>query len=513
MLFIKRKDEPAGGAIPPESAQTVTRIGEIEVLEAEPRLEEPLPRAPVVDVVEAQPLSLSDLPGASEIFSEERREKPPAAKKASFLSRLSFSSLRPKKPASAKKSRGANPAEKASKAAPPSEAPVTAKARKSSQKNNSKSVRQTRIPAEIQLAVELENGFVTYWAVGASYVRALQEPARVRTASFSPKDHTFYSGKPLSAKQAQDLALENTGEAVSVLNRTKNSGIVYASSLMRVREAKVPLGPGQLIAEQLRVKAGLESGEHMLGIHLTSQEIGQSLLILYKWSAEQGFSSLQVAVNPDNLDFTIQQFSDIHIVDASTLRLFTNEEFMAALSDFQTYPQHELFYGLPLDYLLQGAAVASLVFAVGAGAYFYAQYSRLTSLRAQSSSVQSQLSTLKKEQQELVQQHLLAFASRMAVNADKVFARADALWQPGSTVSLEATHGQQQYRLLMPITRQTSKEFSQAARQDAQALLSVTAPAGCRKSQLKVNGSLNALEIDIHCQNPDSALSRYWGGK
>ena len=363
----------------------------------------------------------------------------------------------------------------------------------------------------LQIVVDLENGRRTYWRLTRSGLIPQEQPDGGMTASFSSRDRRFVAASPLSAKAAQDLALSEVGEPSAILNLSRQYRSVFATTRTRLAEFKHPVGPGQMLLELLMAAREGGTADCVAGFLLGNPDSGQSLALLFKWAPGSGASGLQVAVNPDNLRFTLEQFADVNLLDASSAVLFREKELLDVAGQLQPYPAAGLWLGVPTSRLSYMAAAASIAFAAGSGGALVTQYTRYTHAEAALASRQAQLAVLQQHEKQLVGQHLLLFGKTLALNTDQVFDRATALWSPGSQVRVDADAQKQSFDVTLPVSMPTLGGALQASSPGEVAkLLRLAAPAGCRRKPLKISGTLNAIQAHFTCQSPSNPLSRYW---
>lgn len=493
MLFVKKKTDAAA---PPGRPEPVLH-----------------PSAPQPEVLTGLMVSRKPAvaPAPADVtdiaFTELRAPSP-----ADTLATLSASPARPAKavaapPSQAKKLFGLF---RGGKAKPPkTKAPRGATAAQAPDKPAKKTKKGAPIDS-VQLVVDLENGRRTYWKLTAAGLAPLEQPENTITASFSSRDRRFVAGSPLSAKAAQDLALSEVGEASAVLNLSRHQQAVFATTRARLADFKQPIGPGQMLLEYLLL-ARKTAAECVAGFLLGDPDSGQSLALLFKWTPGAGASGLQVAVNPDNLRFTLEQFADVNLLDASAAVLFREKDLLEVAGQLQAYPAAGLWFGMSTARLSYAAAAVSLAFAAGSGVTLATQYTRYTHAEAALASQQAQLTVLQQHEKQLVGQHLLLFGKSLSLNTDQVFARASALWSPGAQVSVDADAQKQSFDVTLPVSAPTAGGAFQASSPgEVASLLRLTAPTGCMRKPLKISGTLNAIQAHFTCQSPSNPLSRYW---
>jgi hypothetical protein len=370
---------------------------------------------------------------------------------------------------------------------------------------------------QADVLVELESGKRVYWRVTADDVTQVAPEAVREALSFSRHDHRFSTEKTLSYKGAEDLALSELGEAVRLVNGSKVHRAVYAALETRVEELKpVSIGPGlHLVDEFVRQQSiGRTQPNLLVVVHLQSADMkGQSLGIFLHLNESGELSPIQIAVNPENLDLLLSQFSAARrfsIENADVLNI-SNKEFLALASATPAYPQERLWNGLSLRKTIWAAAMAGIL-CTGLG-WAYAGYAFLGKQAAQQEDkrLSTQVQQIRSGIDELARASLKSFAARFSINVNNITTTAASLWNPGTRVNVEASPSQQAYNIVLPLTIDKTigrrpVVAEQIMQKQVDAINSTQVPDNCSKSIPKLSGGLNVYQITVVCENPDSGI-------
>lgn len=426
-------------------------------------------------------------------------EKPAVAKTSGLLARLG------KKPA---------PEGGARAEAPPKEG-KTVKAAK--RVNPAKSVATGKAAKSIAVLVELEDGKQVAWNVTSSGMESTEFSGTGRALSFSARDQRYGTDGPLSATAAQSLALSEIGEDVRAINATKQLKAVYATTAERAKEfGDAFVGPGLLVLESLLKGNSDDTQDRIVGLQLSDSDGSIGLVVLYHFNAQGDAGPAQVTVNPTDLSFVLAQFVSARRLDMDTTKvvLVSNEDLLKGTAFFKAYPNQAMFFGMPVSKVLNGAATFSVVAAVAASAWAGYGYTL-----KQSADASLRRATVAKTEaldsaNELLTSGVLSFAKTQALDLQTTMAKANAVWVPGSRVTLEAKVDGSTYGVRMPMLRGTNvagrpSVLDRTGQDQVDALLKLAAPDGCTKSIVNFSGALNAAQVTVECENGPGPLSAY----
>lgn len=365
--------------------------------------------------------------------------------------------------------------------------------------------------------VELESGKRVYWRITPDSVTQVHADEVQKALSFSRNDYRYVGEKGLSYKSAEDLALSELGEPVRLINASKTHKAIYVSLETRVEELKpVAIGSGLYLVDAFVQKRGLErTRPHLLVVVLlqSATEAGQSLGVFLHFNESGDMSPIQIAVNPENLELLLTQFSGARRFALENADVVTlgNKDFIALAADAPVYPQERLWNGLSLKKTVWAAAVVGVLCA-GAGAAF-AGYGYIARQQAQDEEkrLSAQVQQIRSDIDELARTSLKSFAMRFSVNVGRLTETAGKLWQPGTKINVEATPPQETYNIVLPLTidKTIGKRpivAEQILQYQVDAVNKAEIPENCNKSIPKLSGGLNVYQITVTCENSDTGI-------
>lgn len=459
----------------------------------------------------AEPTSASDAeeaqttPNSAENADEaDPKGKSPSPTKSKGLFGLKMSAKAPDADSNAKPSK-----EKKPKAAKPEKGPKPAKASKP---------RKTGGPlTSINLLTELgEGGRQLLWSMtGTTLVQVDEPPADV--VSFSREDTRFRTEAALPYAKAQAHAIEEIGEMVAVVNRTKELRTIYSTREERATSSPYKIAAGQQLLDLLLKKTGREGQALVTGFSLKDASGSTSVVVLYAMSEEGGSSKPQVTVNPDNMAFVLTQFTTSRKIPRDTPQvLFTNEDLLSVAGDLKYFPKERTWNGIPIRVLQNIGAGVTGVVAAGAVGWAGLGYMSKQSLVTKTAQVKSRTEALTAKSNELIGSSLTSFAANLTEDQGHMFAVAEKMWVPNSKVTAEIKSGELKVTVALPL--QLARTFNNGpsvygvtGAENLRQLYDKEAPEGCNKSQPQTTGNLNEIRIDITCQTPDTPFYRYRG--
>jgi hypothetical protein len=405
---------------------------------------------------------------------------------------------------------------KAEKAPKEPKAPKTPKAAKSP-KAVPAPKRTGKAPASVNLLVELDSGRQLYWTLRADALEQLDEAPATPLFSFSREDLRFGASGALNYKQASDMALQEIGESVQVVNRTRDLGAVYATRQERALEARHFLLPAQQVLDLLLSKKLKEGVPVICGFLLRDPQSELSVAVLYHIGPDGESSKPQISVNPDSMEFVTAQFCASRKLDKNTteiLPLFDNAAFLSVASDATPYPNERVWRGVPVRKLLWGAAFLSMALAVGASGWAAWQMQQVASVRAQQVQLKQSIAQLQQSVGTRMQEALPDFVNAMTLDVRALATRGQQLWVPGSRLVLTADLANAKYELWLPVTKGDTFYNRPSALESItadthQILVNYQAPEGCTRDEFGVSGSMNETALTINCETGNPALARY----
>lgn len=413
------------------------------------------------------------------------------------------------KVAAAKSPEGESRVTRASKlmAAMKSRAPVR-KSKESSSKGKS-----SIAPA---LVVELDTGKQLAWRVSADNLESVPVDEVGTAVLASRAEQRYRTEGALSLTAAQNFALAELAEEVRVINRSKEQRLIYAMTTQNVDDLTF-LAKSALNALDILAKGDAElpeEGPAVLGFLLSGRN-GDSVVVLYYRNESGDLKAPLVSLNPDDLNFVLQQlYSTLRVSAGVPVVLYDNTDFLRAYAGVATYPAESALFGAPLSSVVRGLSLASTfagVACLGAAGYLYTEQQLL---QGRMKSAQVQIEQTQNSINSVITSGLPSFAQALSLDTEQLIGRAVEMYLPSSRIVLSATPEASSYRMVLPLTSNArflnrpsvarAKETS-----DVQRLLDAQAPEGCERSTPAINNALNEVEITITCQGADSSFNRY----
>lgn len=367
----------------------------------------------------------------------------------------------------------------------------------------------------VLLATEFEGGRTVFWRMSADTLEQLEDEPTGVAFSFSPEDRRFVIEPTLSRRAAQDLAMMEIGEPVSLVLAAKEHQALYATRFARATTYATLLAPGLQALDALLKKTNRERRNLVTGFLLKGRQ-DRTLALLYHVDAQGEIGSLQVTANPENMDFTLAQYvaSRRITADDHDVVLFDNHDLLSIASLARSYPIEPIIAGLALSHVLQMAAGVSVAVALAVGGWAGWEYSRGQQLQFRIKTLQANIQSDAQRNGQFLRQSLSSFAQVMTLDTTAQLARAQSLWLPGTTLSLQSTQNESRYQLVMPVVRgeRIGTRPSVASRltvEELVGLVDFTPPEQCQREELAVQGALNELKVAIVCQDADTALAGY----
>lgn len=427
------------------------------------------------------------------------------------------------KPAAASKLQGLFGKKKTKSAANLESEKASADARPAKAKKQPKAAKKPRggvAPTSIVLLTDLgESGKQLLWSMTETTLAQVPvTPAPEEVISFSKEDIRFHTEGAMSYSKAQDMAIEEVGEIVAVVNRTKDLSAVYCTREERATSSPYRVGAGQQALDLLLKKTGREGQSLVTGFSLKDASGLSSVVVLYYVSQDGESSKPQVTVNPDNMEFVLSQFTSSRKINRKETEvvLFTNADLLSVAADIKFFADEKVWNGIPVRVLQNvGAGITGLV-AAGTVTWVGLGYLQKQSLVAQSAKVHVKEKALTEKNNARIETSLVSFAANISQDQARMFHLAQQVWVPTAKVSAEMKSEETKITVVLPLVlggtfNNGPSVNSVADAANVQRLYEKEAPEGCSKSQPQTTGNLNEIRIDIVCQNPDSTFHRYRG--
>lgn len=366
------------------------------------------------------------------------------------------------------------------------------------------------------LVVELDTGQQLAWHVTEDGLESAPVEEVGVAVLASRSEQRYRTEGALSLTAAQNLALAELAEEVRVLNRSREQRVIYAMTTQNVDDLNF-IAKSAFHALDLLAKGDVElpaEGPAVLGFLLSGRD-GVSVVVLYYRNEAGDYKAPLVSLNPDDLNFVLQQlYSTLRVSAGVPVVLYDNADFLRVYENVGSYPAENALMGVPLSSVVRGLSLASTVagvVSIAAAGYLYTEQqvlqSRMQAAQAQIEQTQARINTV-------ISSGLPSFARVLSLDTEQLIDRALQLYLPSSRIVLSATPEASSYRMVLPLTsnaRFLNRPSVARAREtsDVQRLLDVQAPEGCERSTPAINNALNEVELTITCQGADSSLNRY----
>jgi hypothetical protein len=395
--------------------------------------------------------------------------------------------------------------------------------KKAKEANKAKAALKTTKPKggssrSVHIYVQLEgNQREFFWSLKPDAIEEVGREDVQSAASFSREDIAVRTPKTLAFKAAQDVALQEIGEPVHLVNRSKDLGYVYATREERPLTARFRLLPGQQALDRILKRKKLLQGKPLIaGFTFTNAEGQVAVAILYHVSPEGDVSRPQVTLNPDRMEFVRNEFAKQRKLNPkeTDVVLFSNSDFLAEVGALQAYPVEPVWRGIPVSRVWRFAAMVSAVGALGSCGWTVLGYVQQQQVNTKIEQLTRQQDAAKEKASRLIGKSLYSFSHSLSIDQDRVFDVAQQLWVPGTQLTVEAKPDRATYHVLVPVV--TNKTFDNRPSVDAtppksqvDVALQIKAPQGCHKDTASVSGNMNEIEISVVCENRRSPLSSF----
>lgn len=188
--------------------------------------------------------------------------------------------------------------------------------------------------SELCLLVETSINKRTYWNVTAkgAFMTLSSPPSNCPLISISALDSRFPVPAELPDKQAVLGAAERLLEPASVINRSSDCGIIYATPASRLQDLTSKVIPGIALLDAL-LNAHHNQME-IFGWKLQSDSGAVQLLALYHKTASGTLHGPSIKIMPADVDFEIEQYKARNRLPAEpVIRLFGLNELLRVSED------------------------------------------------------------------------------------------------------------------------------------------------------------------------------------
>lgn len=510
MLFIKRKLDSGAEDDSGKAAEPLTIEGEV--------VTEPLADAPPPPVRKSL-FGKKAKPAADGVEDAQvvKAAAPAPSKKArGLLSRLGCNAGTPSEASSA--------ADKPATSGPDAaDAPATGSGKPSPKKEKAskpeKPKKQPRPPSGRgrkpgYVAVVLDGtGDTVWWAVAGNGLQRMPEaPTSGIAVVFSRDDVRIAAEKQVSYQDALGLAFQETGEDSAVANASKTHGVVYATSAARVADSAIKVIPGLLVLEAVAKSNSMQAPD-IAGFELALDGGGTALLVLAALSAKDGIGKNQWTLNPENRQFSIDQFVAQQKGAPGGVTLFGLSELLSVATSVPGYPTEPLvLWGIPKSTAALGAVVLSgLLAAAGAGTYVYIEgATMLMEQRAEDAKKAEKLA--QQEAASFIESRVPGLVQKASLDVRQAFDSAAEAWVPRSVVRLDSklSDGTTLTVVFSPSGPRTSKQYLfSATKAEIDSFIGRTSLGDCSRMSLGINGATNEITAVYQCPNAGGPIPGY----
>lgn len=364
------------------------------------------------------------------------------------------------------------------------------------------------------LVTDVDGGRQLHWEVTSAGI-SQQERATPETqyVSFSRYDFAYVTDEPLSKRDANDFVLAELAEDAGVINDSK-LGYIYATTNARIIESALKLASGIQLFNRAVANKETDPNNSVIISRLEGAD-NVSLTIVYYRAIDGSISAPQLAVNADNLDFIIRQFSSTRKVPETAKTVYlTAADLLSAAKGLVDYPKEGDFLGLSISKSKNIALLASLIIAGFMAINAVKVQLEVMGLQDNKARLDSDISRIKKEVSNGIEGSLDSFAASQSINLSTVTSRASEIWTPYSRVVVDAHVGQESYKVTLPISPDSAAAgksllLRNLLNEDISNFLSKQPPNECSKTSLGISGAIDAIQFEITCQSPDRPIYRY----
>lgn len=396
------------------------------------------------------------------------------------------------------------------------ESPKVAKKEKPQNAARPKVQKPRKRSNEYFLLTEIGGGRTVTWKMTSQGVATIETvPANAGVISFSHEDKRFEVDGKKTQSQALSIALEEIGDEVHVLNRSKDLGAVYATLRSRVDSSDYRLGPGQLLVDTLVQARAKDAPALIIGLELKDCEGRDALLVLYYLSAAGRLSDPQVSIYPDNRDFLLSQFAAAHQAarESAQVLLLDNAAVFDTAAAMQFYPHEPMLGRVPARVVWRNAAFLSVLAAAASTSFAYQAMTQHNNARGQAARIQAQVQALQHANAGLLDGSPRALAKGLTLDLDHIIKLSHSFWVPGARVQLKADGTGTDYLITVQMMKTTPSGAPSASapinQRAVDALLNLKTPEECTRGALNFSGTFNEAQLSIRCEAPPSALDRY----
>ncbi|MDE3209088.1 MAG: hypothetical protein KGL58_09655, partial [Pseudomonadota bacterium] len=356
----------------------------------------------------------------------------------------------------------------------------------------------------VYIQVEVEKGRLQYWQVSQDELHALDEQDLVpgiRIICFTRQDHRFLVDRPLSTQKAKSMAYRElvSLEPVRVVNLSRKYGVVYATHVGRLSRFPARLVPGVAC---LDMKVGPVKKACAVGIELGSMD-GVHLVMVYALKPGVSEAEWVVSINPPHREELYRTWKARHKLQQQTI--LDAAALIEQAQALPAYPGQPEWNGLDLKQVERAGrwslAGLSAMMVIWAAASWFELHSALQASQDLGQSIHTEQVRLGA----LIERYPKVFAWQASLKEDIIFHEAQAVWRPGTTVSIRADLQSVRLRVDLPLIGSRDNRmnrfgiFSVTGLHRLLPVLEESPPEGCDALGMLVSGDMNEIEQDFNC--------------
>jgi hypothetical protein len=369
------------------------------------------------------------------------------------------------------------------------------------------------------LVVEVGGNRTLFWRLTPNGVEPLDQiAADAKAIRFSREDCRFEVEGRVAHRQAEALALQELGDPVQIVNRSRQCGVVYATKHAQVSSVAYRFGPGQMLVDRLVRERMPEPGALIVGLDLKDSSGRRALLIFYYLSASGRSSSPQVSVYPEDRDFLLSQFaaSQQAARENAQVLLLDQEALWSVSHDVALYPIEPMLGPIPLRQLWSQAAALATIAAMAATMWTHYASLQHDRMQREFARAQEAVKRVERANMALLESSPRALAKTLTLDVPTASVRARQVWVPGSRVQMVVSAAGTDLTVVLPLasTRMGRQSSTPVAVEPAlvYALLALKIPIGCKRTDMHFSETLNEAQLTVHCETPTHPLARYRDG-
>lgn len=369
--------------------------------------------------------------------------------------------------------------------------------------------------------VMINLGMPRYWKVTTSGIEKSSAPSENQGPVLTfddTSDFRFYSSKKVTASDARSHFLTEFQEKCRVFSSSPN--VYYGTPVTRINQFEHTLFPGAYYIDQLVTTNKVElDQDRVVGFNL---QVGGpdefNIVVLYARRPSGEMSAPQVALNPPDLNLTIREFAEQFKATDEDPILYKVEDILG-LQIGPGYPVEELMLGTSVRTVKKGIATLLGVATLGSAAVSGFYYTNALSIAADAKIQQQKTIALNKSIEQMLEQHVHAYARMNSVKTDDMFKYAEILWNRYSLVTNAHIDRQKGVLTAYIPVQEVEKDNSGSATQrlndfsEIKKQLDRQLDPGLTRAKTTITQDTNAYKVEYNFQSLDRDFSAVAGAK